>query len=124
MRLLIPQLLWILLVSNYQVYSQSRGNQALDSAPEFIMLVPARLRLGTKLNIFLEAHSLSEPITVKIIVYTFGKESVLTRDSAILNSDNYYSDFKTIEINPNLLKKDSEKSVRLVVEFGSFHKAE
>lgn len=64
----------------------------------FIMLVPARLRLGTKLNIFLEAHSLSEPITVKVTVYTFGKESVLTRASAILNSDNYYSDLKTIEV--------------------------
>ncbi|XP_067218552.1 complement C3-like [Chanodichthys erythropterus] len=124
MRLLIPLLLWIPLVFNYQVSSQSRGNQTLDSAPKFIMLAPARLRLGTKLNILLEAHSLSEPITVKVIVYTFEKESVLMRDSAILNSANRYSDLKTIEINPNLLKKILKNSVRLVVEFGSFHKAE
>ncbi|XP_048016621.1 LOW QUALITY PROTEIN: complement C3-like [Megalobrama amblycephala] len=124
MRLLIPLFLWIPLVFNYQVSSQSRGNQTLHSTPKFIMLAPARLRLGTKLNILLEAHSLSEPITVKVIVYTFEKESVLMRDSAILNSDNRYSDLKTIEINPNLLKKKSKNSVRLVVEFGSFHTAE
>lgn len=64
----------------------------------FIMVAPARLRLETKLNILLEAHSLSQPITVKVIVYAFDKESVLMRDSAILNSDNRYSDLKTIEV--------------------------
>ncbi|XP_051741713.1 complement C3 isoform X2 [Ctenopharyngodon idella] len=124
MKLLIPLLLWIPLVFNYEVFSQSRGNQALDSAPKFIMVAPARLRLGTKLNILLEAHSLSQPITVKVIVYAFDKESVLMRDSAILNSDNRYSDLKTIEIKPNLLKKKLKTFLRLVVEFGSFHKAE
>lgn len=62
----------------------------------FIMLAPARLRLGTKLNILLEAHSLSEPITVKVTA--FEKESVLMQDSAILNSANLYSDLKTIEV--------------------------
>lgn len=64
----------------------------------FIMLAPARLRLGAKLNILLEAHSLSKPITVEVIVSALEKESVLMRDSAILNSVNHYSDLKTIEV--------------------------
>uniref|UniRef100_UPI003D7E7540 hypothetical protein n=1 Tax=Flavonifractor plautii TaxID=292800 RepID=UPI003D7E7540 len=54
--------------------------------------------LGMKLNILLEAHSLSKPITVKVFVYTYPSEYVLTQDSAILNSENSYSALKTIEV--------------------------
>uniref|UniRef100_A0A8C2IYK5 Uncharacterized protein n=1 Tax=Cyprinus carpio TaxID=7962 RepID=A0A8C2IYK5_CYPCA len=113
---MLPLFLWILLVSNTQVSSQSR----------FIIVVPARLRLGTKLNILLEAHSLSKPITVKVTVYTYPSKYVLTRDSAILNSENSYSALKTIEINPNLLLSEMKKNkyVTLVAQFGSLHKAE
>uniref|UniRef100_A0A672MK50 Complement C3-like n=1 Tax=Sinocyclocheilus grahami TaxID=75366 RepID=A0A672MK50_SINGR len=111
--LLLPLFLWILLVSNTQVSSQSR----------FIILVPARLRLGMKLNILLEAHSLSKPITVNVTVYTYPNRYVLTRDSAILNSKNSYSALKTIELNPNLLTLETKKNkfVTLVADFGSFH---
>ncbi|XP_016303668.1 complement C3 [Sinocyclocheilus anshuiensis] len=131
MMLLLPLFLWILLVSNTQVSSQSCDSHVLDLAPQFIILVPARLRLGTKLNILLEAHSLSKPITVKVIVYTYPRKYVLTQDSAILNSENSYSALKTIEvglykINPNLLLLETKKNtfVTLFAEFGSFHKAE
>ncbi|XP_016427569.1 complement C3-like [Sinocyclocheilus rhinocerous] len=126
MMLLLPLFLWILLVSNTLVSTQSRDNHVLDLAPQFIILVPARLRLGTKLNILLEAHSLSKPITVKVIVYTYPRKYVLTQDSAILNSENSYSALKTIEINPNLLLLETKKYkfVTLFAEFGSFHKAE
>ncbi|KAL1250603.1 hypothetical protein QQF64_018399 [Cirrhinus molitorella] len=116
MMLLLPLSLWILLVSNTQVSSQRR----------FIILVPARLRLGTELNILLEAHSLSKPITVKVTVYTYQNKYKLTQDSAILNSENSYSALKTIEINPNLLHLETKykKLVSLVADFGGLHKAE
>ncbi|XP_052446981.1 complement C3-like [Carassius gibelio] len=92
----------------------------------FVIVAPARLRLGMKLNILLEAHSLSKTITVNVSVYTYPSEYVLTQDSAILNSENSYSALKTIEINPKplLLETENNKSVKLVAQFGSFHKAE
>ncbi|XP_059425938.1 complement C3-like [Carassius carassius] len=96
------------------------------SMAAFVIVAPARLRLGMKLNILLEAHSLSKPITVTVSVYTYPREYVLTQDSAILNSENSYSALKTIEINPKplLLETEKYKSVKLVAQFGSFHKAE
>ncbi|KAK2907328.1 hypothetical protein Q8A67_006313 [Cirrhinus molitorella] len=109
-----------------QVWKASSDNHVLDVAPQFIILVPARLRLGTELNILLEAHSLSKPITVKVTVYTYQNKYKLTQDSAILNSENSYSALKTIEINPNLLHLETKykKLVSLVADFGGLHKAE
>ncbi|XP_050958888.1 complement C3 isoform X4 [Labeo rohita] len=126
MMLLLPLFLWVLLVSTTQISSQRRDSHVLDLEPQFVILAPARLRLGTKLNILLEAHSLSKPITVKVTVYTHPNKYVLTQGSAILNSENSYSALKTIEINPNLLLLETKKEtfVTLVAEFGGFHKAE
>ncbi|XP_043079055.1 complement C3-like isoform X1 [Puntigrus tetrazona] len=123
-----PLLLWTALlchVSDAQTSSQ-RLDPVIDQSPAFYVLAPAKMRPGTKQNILLEAHKLSEALEVTITVYDYPlSDTVLMRDSVTLNSENNYSALKTIEIDPTLLQPDGKKKyVKLVAQFSRFHHAE
>uniref|UniRef100_A0A672LIE0 Complement C3-like n=1 Tax=Sinocyclocheilus grahami TaxID=75366 RepID=A0A672LIE0_SINGR len=92
----------------------------------FSVLAPAKIRPGTKQNILLEGHKLSQALEVSIMVYDYpASQSALMTGSVILNSDNNYSALKTIEIDPNLLQSDGKKKyVKLVAQFSRFHRTE
>uniref|UniRef100_A0A8C2FS32 Complement component c3b, tandem duplicate 2 n=1 Tax=Cyprinus carpio TaxID=7962 RepID=A0A8C2FS32_CYPCA len=106
----------------------------LHNILEFSVLAPAKIRPGTKQNILLEGHKLSQALEVSITVYDYpASQSVLMTGSVILNSDNKYSALKTIEvklsmnvsIDPNLLQSDGKKKyVKLVAQFSRYHRAE
>ncbi|XP_067272244.1 complement component c3b, tandem duplicate 2 [Pseudorasbora parva] len=98
----------------------------IDPSPTFSILAPAKIRPGTKQNILLEGQNLPRSLKVTVVVYDYPvSQSVLLRDSVILKSDNNYSALKTIEIDPNMLHPNGKKKyVKLVVQFGLFHRAE
>ncbi|XP_056125689.1 complement component c3b, tandem duplicate 2 isoform X1 [Rhinichthys klamathensis goyatoka] len=92
----------------------------------FSILAPAKIRPGTKQNILIEGQNMHQLLKVTIQVYDFPvSETVYLQDSVILKSDNNYSALKTIEIDPNVLRPDGKKKyVKLVAQFGPFHRAE
>uniref|UniRef100_A0A8C1JE12 Uncharacterized protein n=1 Tax=Cyprinus carpio TaxID=7962 RepID=A0A8C1JE12_CYPCA len=85
-----------------------------------------RIVPGTKQNILLEGHKLSRQLTVGIAIYDYPvSQTALMTGSATLRSKNNYSALKTIKIDPNLLQPDGRKKyVKLVAQFGAFHRAE
>ncbi|XP_048037426.1 complement C3-like [Megalobrama amblycephala] len=139
--MLLPLLIWMTLlchISDGQAFSQKnkRGRvwrpivriteEDFDPSPMFSILAPAKIRPGTKQKILLEGLNPSQEIRVSIEVYDYPvSQSVLLRDSVLLNSDNNYSALKTIEIDPNMLLPDGKKKyVKLVAQFSRFHRAE
>ncbi|XP_067252456.1 complement component c3b, tandem duplicate 2 [Chanodichthys erythropterus] len=139
--MLLPLLIWTTLLchnSDGQAFSQKnkRGRiwgpivriteEDFDPSPMFSILAPAKIRPGTKQKILLEGLNPSQEIRVSIEVYDYPvSQSVLLRDSVLLNSDNNYSALKTIKIDPNMLLPDGKKKyVKLVAQFSRFHQAE
>ncbi|KAK7137181.1 hypothetical protein R3I93_017300 [Phoxinus phoxinus] len=138
--MLLPLLLWTTLlchISDGQASSQRHKRTVwgpkmllvepvIDPSPTFSILAPAKIRPGTKQNILIEGQNLSRLLKVIIHVYDYPvSETVYFHDSVILKSDNNYSALKTIEIDPNVLRPDGKKKyVKLVAQFGSFHRAE
>ncbi|XP_077082846.1 complement component c3b, tandem duplicate 2 isoform X2 [Siphateles boraxobius] len=136
----LPLLLWTTLlchISDGQASSQRHKrtvwgpnmqivDPVIDPSPTFSILAPAKIRPGTKQNILLEAQNLSRLLKVTFQVFDYPvSETVYLRDSVILRSDNNYSVLKSIEIDPNVLHPDGKKKyVKLVVQFGHFHRAE
>ncbi|XP_016427581.1 complement C3-like [Sinocyclocheilus rhinocerous] len=126
--MLLPLLLWMALlchVSDGRTSSQ-RHDPVIDQSPTFYVLAPAKIRPGTKQNILLEGHKLSQALEVSIAVYDYPvSQTALMTGSVILNSENNYSALKTIEIDPNVLQPDGKKKyVKIVAQFRAFHRAE
>ncbi|XP_016386615.1 complement C3-like [Sinocyclocheilus rhinocerous] len=126
--MLFPLLLWTALLCHISDgrSSSQRHDPVIDHSPMFSILAPAKIRPGTKQNILLEGHKLSQALEVSITVYDYpASQSALMTGSVILNSDNNYSALKTIEIDPNLLQSDGKKKyVKLVAQFSRFHRTE
>ncbi|XP_016110605.1 complement C3-like [Sinocyclocheilus grahami] len=126
--MLFPLLLWTALLCHISDgrSSSQRHDPVIDHSPTFSVLAPAKIRPGTKQNILLEGHKLSQALEVSIMVYDYpASQSALMTGSVILNSDNNYSALKTIEIDPNLLQSDGKKKyVKLVAQFSRFHRTE
>ncbi|RXN35011.1 complement C3-like protein [Labeo rohita] len=120
--MLFPLLLWTALLCHIS----DGSDLVIDQSPTFSVLAPAKIRPGTKQNILLEGHKLSQALTVSIRVYDYPtSQTVLMTGSVTLNSDNNYSALTAIEIDPIVLQPDEKKKyVKLVAQFGTYHNAE
>ncbi|XP_076841190.1 complement C3-like isoform X2 [Brachyhypopomus gauderio] len=94
---------------------------------KFTMLAPAQLRVGIKENIVLEVFGVSTAVPVTLTVYDFPSKSYqLWQGSLTLSSENNYIAVQSLEINPSLLRPEDKvpKSVLVVADVGTFHRAE
>ncbi|XP_061563254.1 complement C3-like [Cololabis saira] len=98
----------------------------VSSSPRFTLLAPDLLRTDSQENIYLQADSVSTPITVSITIQDFNKATTLLQDSVTLSQENDYHTLKAIQLASDLLNRDEKKNkfIYLKVNFGGFHSEE
>ncbi|KAM9363777.1 venom factor-like [Symphorus nematophorus] len=91
----------------------------------FTLLAPNLLRTDSEENIYLQADSLSNPVTVSISVQDIARRQLL-QVSATLNPENGFHTLVTLQIPSNSLNREEKKNkfVYLKVNFGGLHSEE
>uniref|UniRef100_H3CLD7 Complement component c3b, tandem duplicate 2 n=1 Tax=Tetraodon nigroviridis TaxID=99883 RepID=H3CLD7_TETNG len=92
----------------------------------FTLLAPDLLRTDSQENIYLQAETVTTPVTVSISIQDFGKTTMLLRDSVILNQENGFHALKSIQLSSVSLRREEKKNkfVYLKVVFEGFHTEE
>ncbi|KAJ8283257.1 hypothetical protein COCON_G00021070 [Conger conger] len=98
------------------------GEQDINTLPRFVLVAPNLLRTDSEENVFLEAHGVSESLTVTITVHDYPlKTRQLLQDTVLLDKQNNHHALKAIKVDSALLDQgdQAKQFVYLNAKFGS-----